>query len=68
MPQNARIKFITEISSFSSGAANQGISLRQMGPMPAQKSMCLVKKGGGSSYPDANFRRFRPATPLPRVS
>ena len=35
------------------------------GPMPGQKSIRLAKKGGGSSFPDAGFRRFSPAIPLP---
>jgi hypothetical protein len=35
------------------------------GPMPWQKSIRLAKKGGGSSFPDAGFRRFSPAIPLP---
>jgi len=35
------------------------------GPMPGQKSIRLAKKGCGSSYPDAGFRRFSPAIPLP---
>ena len=34
-------------------------------PLPGQKSIRLAKKGGGSSFPDAGFRRFRPVTPLP---
>jgi hypothetical protein len=33
--------------------------------MPGQKSIRLAKKGGGSSYPNAGFRRFSPAIPLP---
>jgi len=35
------------------------------GPMPGEKSIRLAKKGGGSSFPDAGFRRFSPAIPLP---
>ena len=50
---------------FSSGSANQGRSLRQMGPLPGQKSIRLATKGGGSSFPEAGFRRFSPAIPLP---
>jgi len=34
-------------------------------PMPGQKSIRLAKKGGGFSFPDAGFRRFSPAIPLP---
>jgi hypothetical protein len=33
--------------------------------MPGQKSIRLAKKGGGSSFSDAGFRRFRSAIPLP---
>jgi hypothetical protein len=33
--------------------------------MPGQESIRLVKKGGGSSFPDAGFRRFSPAMPQP---
>ena len=37
----------------------------QMGIMPRQKNIRLTKKGGESSFPDAGFRRFSPAIPLP---
>jgi hypothetical protein len=43
----------------------RGSSLRQSGSMPGQKSIRLAKKGGGSSFPDAGFRRFSPAISLP---
>jgi hypothetical protein len=33
--------------------------------MPGQKSIRLAKKGGGSSFPGAGFRRFSPAIPRP---
>jgi hypothetical protein len=33
--------------------------------MPGQKSIRLVKKGGGSSFLNAGFRRFSPVIPLP---
>jgi hypothetical protein len=33
--------------------------------MPGQKSIRLAKKGGGSSFPNAGFRRFSPAIPWP---
>jgi len=33
--------------------------------MPGKKSMRLAKKGGGSPFPDAGFRRFSPAIPFP---
>jgi hypothetical protein len=35
------------------------------GPLPGQKSIRLPKKGGGSSFLNAGFRRFSPAIPLP---
>jgi len=35
------------------------------GPLPGQKSIRLAKKGGGSSFPNAGFRRFSPAIPWP---
>jgi hypothetical protein len=37
----------------------------QGGLLPGQKSIRLAKKGGGSSFPDAGFRRFRPVIPWP---
>jgi hypothetical protein len=33
--------------------------------MPGQKNIRLAKKGAVSSLPDAGFRRFSPAFPLP---
>jgi hypothetical protein len=33
--------------------------------MPGQKSIRLAQKCGGPSFPDAGFRRFSPAIPLP---
>jgi len=51
---------------FSVGSTNQGSSQRLPScPLPGQKSIRLAKKGGGSSFPDAGFRRFRPAIPWP---
>jgi len=47
------------------GSTNQGSSLSPNCSLPGQKSLRLAKKGGGSSFPDAGFRRFRPVTPLP---
>jgi len=35
-----------------------------IGPMPGQKGIRLAKKDGGSSLPDACFRRFNPGIPL----
>jgi hypothetical protein len=35
------------------------------GTLPGQKSIRLAKKGGGSSFRNAVFRRFSPAIPLP---
>jgi hypothetical protein len=57
--------FISEEVLFSGGSANRGGFLKQVGPLPGQKSIRLAKKGGGSSFPDAGFRRFSPAIPLP---
>jgi hypothetical protein len=39
--------------------------MRPIGPLPGQKSIRLVKKGGGSSFLNAGFRRFSPVIPLP---
>jgi hypothetical protein len=33
--------------------------------MPGQKIIRLAKKGGGSSFLKAGFRRFSPVIPLP---
>jgi hypothetical protein len=33
--------------------------------MPGQKSIRLAKKGGRSPFPEAGFRRFSSAIPLP---
>jgi hypothetical protein len=33
--------------------------------MPGQKSIRLAKKGGGSTFLNAGFRRFSPAIPWP---
>jgi hypothetical protein len=57
--------FVSEKLLFSAGSANRGRSLKQVGPLPGQKSIRLAKKGGGSSFPEAGFRRFRPAIPWP---
>ena len=35
-----------------------------IGPMPGQKGIRLAKKDGGSSLPEACFRRFNPGIPL----
>jgi hypothetical protein len=37
----------------------------QVVPCPGKKAFASPKKGGGSSFPDAGFRRFGPAIPLP---
>jgi hypothetical protein len=57
--------FNSEKVLFSEGSANRGRSLKQVGPLPGQKSIRLAKKGGGSSFPDAGFSRLSPAVPLP---
>jgi hypothetical protein len=43
--------FISEEVLFSGGSANRGGSLKQVGPLPGQKSIRLAKKGGGPSFP-----------------
>jgi len=35
--------------------------------MPGQKNMRLAKKGSGSSFLNAGFRRFSPAIPPPHL-
>jgi len=57
--------FIFATALFLWVSANRGGSQRQNGPLPEQKSSRLAKKGGGSSFPEAGFRRFSPAIPLP---
>jgi hypothetical protein len=57
--------FISEEVLFSGGSVNRGRSLKKVGPLPGQKSIRLPKKDGGSSFPEAGFRRFRPAVPWP---
>jgi hypothetical protein len=56
---------ISEKVLFSGGSANRGRSLKQAGPLPGQKSIRLAKKGDGSSFLNAGFRRFSPAILLP---
>jgi hypothetical protein len=57
--------FVSEKLLFSAGSANRGRALKQVRPLPGQKSIRLPKKGGGSSFPEAGFRHFRPAIPWP---
>jgi hypothetical protein len=52
-------------SFFSGGSANEGRSLKPVGPLPGQKIIRLAKKGEGSSFPNAGFRRFSPVIPWP---
>jgi len=76
VPESKKIKIISKFVEkesgvafekiiFSSGSANRDRSRRPRDPLPGQKSLRLAKKGGGSSFPEAGFRRFRPVTPLP---
>ena len=58
-------RFIPEKVLFSGGSSNQEDSLWLNGSLPGQKIMPLAKKGGGSSFLRAGFRRFSPAIPLP---
>jgi hypothetical protein len=58
-----KIGYRTETYLFSPGAANRENSLRPMGPMPGQKSIRLAKKGSGSSFLGAGFRRSSPTIP-----
>jgi len=46
-------------------SANSENLLLPSSPLPGQKSIRLGKKGGGSSFLNAGFRRFSPAIPLP---
>jgi len=41
------------------------VSLFQVVSCPDKKAFASPKKGGDSSFPDAGFRRFSPAAPLP---
>jgi hypothetical protein len=56
---------LSEILSFSAGYAKGESQVWPRDPLPGQKSIRLVKKGGGSSFLNAGFRRFSPAIPLP---
>jgi len=57
--------FLSEKFLLSAGSANGESHGLPGGPMPGQKSIRLAKKGGGSSFPNAGFRRFSPVIPLP---
>ena len=57
--------FLSEKDLFSVGSANREDSLWPNGSMPGQKSIRLAKKGGDPFFPDAGFRRFSAAIPLP---
>jgi hypothetical protein len=47
------------------GSVNRRNFLWPNGSIPGPKSIRLAKKGGGSSFPKAGFRRFSPVIPLP---
>jgi hypothetical protein len=57
--------FLSEEFLFSVGSANRGTLLWPKNPLAGQTSIRLAKKGGGSPFPVAGFRRFRPSIPLP---
>jgi hypothetical protein len=57
--------FLSEKFLLSVGSANRENRVWPRGPLPGQKSIRLVKKGGGSSFLSAGFRRFSPVIPLP---
>jgi hypothetical protein len=61
----AKMGFLPEKFSLSLGSANRENQVWPRGPMPGQKIIRLVKKGGGSSFLNAGFRRFSPVIPLP---
>jgi hypothetical protein len=61
----AKMVFHSEKYLLSFGSANRGNPVWPSGPLPGQKSIRLAKKGGGSSFPNAGFRRFSPVIPLP---
>jgi hypothetical protein len=46
---------------FPEGFANKISPCGATGRVPGKKSIRLAPKGGGSSFPEAGFRRFRPA-------
>ena len=47
------------------GSASRKNSPWPNGLLPGQKSIRLAKKGGGSPFPGAGFRRFSPVIPWP---
>ena len=52
--------FISEKIFLPRGSANMGTSLSLDGPLAGPKTIRLAKKGGGSSFIRAGFRRFSP--------
>ena len=57
--------FLSEKGVFSRGSSKGRFPLYPRGPMPGQKDIRLAKKGGGSSFPEADSRRFSPAISFP---
>jgi hypothetical protein len=57
--------FHSEKFLLSAGSANRERHVWPSGPVPGQKIIRLVKKDGGSSFPNTGFRRFSPVIPLP---
>jgi len=58
------VLFLPRLYSYGN-SANRDHYLRRIGSVPGQKSMRLSKKGSDLSFPDAGFRRFSIAIPLP---
>jgi len=50
------------------GFSNRRNYVGPRGPMPGQKSIRLAKKGSGSSFLDAGFRRLQLGHPFPPAS
>jgi hypothetical protein len=60
------MKMVFFLKSYcSGGSADRGNLSWPKNPLPGQQSIHLTNKGGVSSFPDAGFRRFSPAVPLP---
>jgi hypothetical protein len=57
--------FLSEKFLLSAGSPNGKDQVLPRGPLPGQKINRLAKKGGGSSFLNAGFRRFSPVIPLP---
>jgi hypothetical protein len=60
-------EFISEKVLFSTGSANRGRSLKQVGPLPGQKSIRLAKKAV-VPFPRCGLPPFPPGVPLAAAS